>query len=259
MPIADSKSYAGSMQNAKDVRNATSRKVKTVAKQPPKPAKQLTDLAKAIAARVGQARKERFNRPADAARAIGITRGFLCNLEKGWRSLTPETAQKIAGPLGVTPEFLLHGEKNLKNGVSFFLASDIPAFIALAEGHYPESQMKIMIQSIRPLPPRLVCVEMPDHAMERERSPAYPWGSDIFIDPDKRKSFADYESGVDVVQAVITGKDEAVFRLFVRVGAKKSGKAVLKAFNSDYPDILFDEARGDKIVGLVIGLIHLNL
>ena len=143
--------------------------------------------------------------------------------------------------------------------VSFFFAVDVSSFRSLREGGYPASQKKIMIDGVVQLPERLICVEIPDGAMARDKHPSYPQGVKVFVDPDARPSLEDYRPG-DVVLAVIAGNPLGVFRRFTKTLVKAGGPSqiVLKAFDPEYKDIAFKPERGDEIIGLVIGSLFIS-
>lgn len=210
--------------------------------------------------RLAKARKAAgYQTAADAADTLGVPLGSWHGLENGHRTLTAKRAKELSELLGTTPEYLLYGRGSLSTEgktmqtVSFFLAVDVSSFRRLREGGYPESQKKIMIDGVVQLPKRLICVEIPDGAMTRDKHPSYPQGAKVFVDPDARPSLEDYRPG-DIVLAVVAGNPLGVFRRFTKTLVKAGpSQIVLKAFDPEYQDFVFKPERGDEIIGLVIG------
>jgi SOS-response transcriptional repressor LexA len=215
--------------------------------------------------RLREIRKTRYSTGEDAGLALGIPKGTYGGLENGSRTITPKRAKELADHFGVPAHWILYGGdwremsqdvKKRGRTVSCFLATDILSFITLCDGVYPPSQKTIMIENV---PDWLVSVEVPDRAMTREGGISFAAGTSVFVDPKARPTLADYQPE-DVVQALIAGSPETVFREFTkRLMPDGTEQIILKPYNPKYPDIVFDAERGDKIIGRVVGMLFFGL
>ena len=194
-----------------------------------------------------------------AAKALGIAKGTYGCLENGWRSITWETAEKVASRFRVTPEWILsgrgtvlpHSVNKTSQSISIVYASDTSAFRTLLCGNYLESERQIVLEQKASnangkKDRRLVGVETEDDAMARDKAPSYGAGGIIIFDPNQTP-----QPG-NVVWAYIASRNECVIREYARVMAPGSSApaVVLRAYNPSYESIPFDEAAGDKIGGV---------